>query len=148
MGMVDALRIIETYLRTSGTGLYALVGSRVFIDPPGFDFALGGDSALTFSQSAAGSGPIEPPAPVERLQVAFECWARHPADAMAVARALHDLADCIKSELVTVDGVEYGILYARREGPIQGPFPDLRDQRWFYAYTTFRFDIYSEPWGS
>jgi hypothetical protein len=148
MAMIDTLRTIETYLKTTGTGLYALVADRVFIDPPGFPYNLGGAAALSFSQSEAGSGPMEPPAPVESLQIAFQCWARRPEAAMEVGRALHDLADCIKSETVSVDGVEHCILYARRAGPIQGPFPDDRDQRWFYAYTTYRFDIYSEPFGS
>ena len=145
MSTVDFISIIEAFLRTSGTPLYELIAARTFADPTGFDFDFAGDSAVTFS-TLPSAGPMEPAIPVERVEIAFQCWATTPKAAMAVARALQDTICITENETVSIDGVDYRIHYARRDGSLQGPFPDERDTRWHFAYTTAYFQIHSEPW--
>jgi hypothetical protein len=87
--VVDGLEIVREFLIVSGTGLYALVGTRISNVP---EMPKGWDNTTAAIWFDASSGTAEPGAPAFEDLYTFHCYPGNNSlrDSRTVARALHD----------------------------------------------------------
>ena len=137
--MLDLLPYLRDFLRASGTGLYALVAQRVYIDPPGLPRAVAVSRCLSFSVPASG-GPLDWPSPVETLHVTVKGWGGKPEHAMAVALAAHDALAAMDRNAVTISGVPALLLAATRETAIQ-VYHDPDASGWWEAMASYHVQV-------
>lgn len=156
VALIAPYSIIETYLRTADTDLYSLVGTRIYVTPPGWKFPQDRSlTGLSFEVLPVGGpvGSAKPDipiaaggrAPIERLYVEIRAWANDPATAMTAARTLHNTIDGATRQTVTVSGTDYLIVAVTRTGPPVG-LPPFEDRGWHAVLTTYQFDLYPDPY--
>ncbi len=117
MNLVDANRLIRTYLLTSCVltdPLIALIGGvgseRMYQGRLPENVTL---PAISFFTRGGSADPDVPKYILPSVQ--FDCWADNPIDARKVYRALYDALGGLVSVPVTVDETEYYIMKAREE---------------------------------
>jgi hypothetical protein len=147
--MIDPARIVETYLRQSGSPLYEEVESRVYVDPPGLPRDLEVRSAVSLAV-LPGGGMMSPPVPVETVFMELRCWAANPLDANEVAATLHETLHGVRDVNVDVsDGAggttTYRIKLALREGAIRVSCSGKSPQRW-RAVSTWKMYFLSKAY--
>ena len=112
--MTDWNLVLDAYLSKAGTGLYSLVGPRVY-PPPGMPRPIAPAAAVSFAQQANAGNALQYPTH-ERTQFEIVSWGAGPKAARAVARAVYDLLNEIERVDVTVSGATHRITWAQRAG--------------------------------
>lgn len=140
--MIDPLEAVRAWLIQEGTALYDVVGTRVYIDPPGQPFPNKKTQSLSFS--VVDGHPLIPAMPMDRMWFDFKGWAWNPSKASDVLRALDETLTGLSNETIVVDSTTISIRMGVRDSSIQ-PLPDGPESKgWSSALVTFEMIIQTD----